>query len=181
MPDKIGARIRTLRKKKGISLNQLAQEANIAPSFLSELERGKVNLSVKSLRAIATALNVPAFQLIQEDENGTIVRKDHRAIIQLPNSGQVYELLSPNTSTPLRLIRIILEPGFSTDEDSVRHTGHEVATVLHGQVTVVLEGQEHHLAEGDSIFFDSNLAHAFRNPGPDKTELIIANSLTRFL
>lgn len=181
MPDQIGSRIRTLRKKKGISLNQLAQEAKIAPSFLSELERGKVNLSVKSLRAIATALNVPSFQLIQENENGTIVRKDHKAIIQLPNSGQVYELLSPNTVTPVRMIRLILEPGASTDDDSVRHTGHEVATVIKGSVTVVIEGQENNLGEGDSIFFDSSQAHAYRNPGTDLVELIIANNLTRFL
>ncbi len=52
----LGKRVSELRKKKGMSQLRLAFEANVAKSYLSDLERGLRNPSVKVLVRIAHAL-----------------------------------------------------------------------------------------------------------------------------
>ncbi|GAB4264222.1 helix-turn-helix domain-containing protein [Thermincola ferriacetica] len=61
-----GKKIQALRKTKGFSLRQISQLANgqISPSYLSEIENGKVkNPSKKIARALAKALGVREFEL----------------------------------------------------------------------------------------------------------------------
>lgn len=62
----IGRRIVALRKKLGIAQEDLAGEAEIDRSFLSEIENGHKNLSVETLVKIAEALNVKASKLLED-------------------------------------------------------------------------------------------------------------------
>jgi transcriptional regulator with XRE-family HTH domain len=59
-----GDRIRKLRDEKGLTLSDLAQKSEISISYLSELERGTKQPSLKSLNKIATALNVPREEIV---------------------------------------------------------------------------------------------------------------------
>lgn len=56
MKEEIGARIREVREAKGWTQDDLAREARMSKSFLSEVETGKRNLSTESLLRVATAL-----------------------------------------------------------------------------------------------------------------------------
>jgi transcriptional regulator with XRE-family HTH domain len=60
----IGDKIRLLRKEKGLSLAELAQEAGISTSYLSEIERGAVHPSLFILKQLARAIGVPALVLM---------------------------------------------------------------------------------------------------------------------
>lgn len=55
----VGAKMRALREKKGISLRALARRVDVTPSLISQIETGKINPSVSSLYAIANALDAP--------------------------------------------------------------------------------------------------------------------------
>lgn len=50
---KLGKRIRELRIKAGFTQDYLAEQADISSKYLSEVERGKVNISLKLLEKIA--------------------------------------------------------------------------------------------------------------------------------
>ena len=63
--DKLAARIRELRKAQGLSQEKLAHEAGCHPTYVSMLERGKVNPSLKVLTRIADVLGVPVHQLVE--------------------------------------------------------------------------------------------------------------------
>ena len=54
----VGARMRALREQRKISLRALARMVEVTPSLISQIETGKINPSVSSLYAIATALDV---------------------------------------------------------------------------------------------------------------------------
>lgn len=60
----VGKVIRDLRKKKEISLRELAQTANISKSTLSNVENGNNNPSIETLEKIAKALGVQANELL---------------------------------------------------------------------------------------------------------------------
>ena len=56
---KFGERVRSLRKLANISIEELAFRADINKNYLSDVERGVRNLSLKSIEKIANGLNVP--------------------------------------------------------------------------------------------------------------------------
>lgn len=58
-----GARIRSLRQERGLSLNKLARLAEIEQGNLSRIERGIVNSGEEARTRIAAALNVPVGEI----------------------------------------------------------------------------------------------------------------------
>ena len=61
----LGRRIAFLRKEKGLSQIDLAADAMVAKSYLSELELGKRNASVLVLSRIAAALGTTLEELFK--------------------------------------------------------------------------------------------------------------------
>ncbi len=55
----VGARIRTVRKLRLLTLRQLAHKTVLSVSLLSQIEVGKGLASISSMRKIASALGVP--------------------------------------------------------------------------------------------------------------------------
>ena len=56
---KFGIRIRKLRKISKLSIEELAFRADINKNYLSDVERGTRNLSLKAIEKIAKGLIVP--------------------------------------------------------------------------------------------------------------------------
>ena len=63
--EKVGARIRTLRKEQHLSQEELAAKAHVDLTSISEIESGLRNPSLKTLHKIAQALRVPLHALFQ--------------------------------------------------------------------------------------------------------------------
>lgn len=62
--EKLGKKIRAIRRAKGISQEQLAFDSKTDYSYLNEIEAGKRNPSVKRIDAIARALKVSIKDLL---------------------------------------------------------------------------------------------------------------------
>lgn len=60
----LGERIRAHREEKGLTLKEIAQITGISYSYLCEIEKGLVLPSIRSLRKIASGLNVPLKDLM---------------------------------------------------------------------------------------------------------------------
>lgn len=60
----LGLKIRTIRKEKGLSQERLAEMANLHPTYISNIEQGKVNASIYSYYMIAKALDFPFPDLV---------------------------------------------------------------------------------------------------------------------
>lgn len=66
-PGLIGARLRTKRLARGISLRQFARDLEVSASFISQLETGKAQPSVATLFAICSALDITTDELFESD------------------------------------------------------------------------------------------------------------------
>lgn len=55
----IGNRIKELRSEMGLSQEKLALKADLDRTYLASVEKGKRNISIKSLEKIVVALDVP--------------------------------------------------------------------------------------------------------------------------
>ena len=63
----LGARVRNERERKGFSLRAFAKECHISPSFLSDVELGKADPSLETLRVICEQLGTPLAELLNEN------------------------------------------------------------------------------------------------------------------
>lgn len=78
--EKIGARIRSLRKSQGLSQEELAELTELHPTYIGEIERATVNASIISLQKIAKAFNLTLSEVInipskKEEEKALILEK----------------------------------------------------------------------------------------------------------
>src|SRR3954451_16074669 len=63
----LGARLKELRKHAGLSLRELARQAEVSPSLVSQIENGKARPSVATLYTCARLLNVSVDELFDAD------------------------------------------------------------------------------------------------------------------
>ena len=62
----IGENIRTVRKRKGLTLEVLSGLSGVSESFLGMVERGASSLSIETLIALCDALDVTAASILME-------------------------------------------------------------------------------------------------------------------
>src|ERR1039457_6323858 len=63
---RLGERVRTLRKQRGMTRKALAQHAKVSERYLAQLEAGLGNCSIVLLRRIARAIGLPVTQLVHD-------------------------------------------------------------------------------------------------------------------
>jgi transcriptional regulator with XRE-family HTH domain len=67
--DGLGGRLKELRQQAGLSLRELARQADVSPSLVSQIENGKSRPSVSTLYTFARLLSVPVDELFDAEEH----------------------------------------------------------------------------------------------------------------
>ncbi len=161
----LSSRIKNVRTLKKLSLRSLAEKCSVSSSMLSQIENGKVDPSLSTLRKIAIALEVPLFYLVLEEneKTGRLVRKSERHHIYFKESGLDYEIIHSDLSKKLGIMIGTLQPGGITSENPLAHEGEECVVVLDGTLRVETLLETIELEEGDSYYFDSSIPHRLIN------------------
>ena len=68
MLQRIGKHINKLRTDRGLSLRQMGTRANVSPTYLSEVERGKRSLSIDFLLRMAHCFDIPVTAFLSDEE-----------------------------------------------------------------------------------------------------------------
>jgi transcriptional regulator with XRE-family HTH domain len=172
----IGRKLRLRRSIKGFSLQEVAEKAEISTGLLSQIERGVAMPSIKSLRQICAALDMPVgwlFDVPEGEHDDVVVRSNSRRIMTLGPKGMTKELLSPDAVPGVQMIRIVIQPGGSSGAQPYNNvSGAKCGVVLAGTLGLEVEKQEHILAAGDSFAFAATRLHRFWCAGEQPVELI---------
>ena len=173
----IGPRIRALREGMGLSLRDLSARTQVSPPMLSQVERGETSPTLAVAEKIASGLDLTLSQLLRLDESGhvVIIRRGERRS-RRRGGHRTEELTAPLPGQRADVSLHELKPGAATggpDDPPLHEPGsRETAVVLDGAVTLVVDGERHALAEGDSVTFDADLPHHFENEGGEPVTLI---------
>jgi transcriptional regulator with XRE-family HTH domain len=170
----IGEQIRQLRLRKGLNLTEFARRTGISKSMISQIERGKTNPSVATVRLLAAALEVPVFTLFLQgnDSQGMLVKKDKRITIKVPDSDEVRQLITPDLHRNMVLLIACLPPHRSSSPSFTTHLGEECVLVLRGSITIHLPDENYALEAGDSFYFSPSQPHYSSNPGDTEAEFL---------
>ena len=164
----VGTEIKRLRKLRGRTLEQLATQAGVSAGLLSQVERGQGNPSFNTLVQVAHALGIPVARLmVGEQISSPVVRRSERRRLNLGAKDDLVlmELLTARLDSALEAIRIVAEPGYSTEDTPFAHDGEEFGIVLEGTHAVNVGGAHYVLQAGDSISYSSTIPHWYENPG----------------
>ena len=190
LPKALGARLREIRDKKGITGRALAQFLGISPSLISQIERGRVVPSVGTLYGITSHLGVGIDDLfrdaneyrpdgavkvgtIKADMIGPVQDGRNRKTIRLAE-GITWERLTPQPDSETEFYYVVYEVGAeSCPKDSlIRHGGKEYGYLIQGRLGLKIGFEEFELKPGDSISFDPQIPHRQWTIGKKRAEAI---------
>ena len=168
----LGARVRALRRERGLTLKGLGKKAGLSHPFLSQVERGLARPSVGSVERIAAALDVPVARLWSPSRVGEaveIVRQgdtssDEQGLRELggvPGAPVMREWSARSRRWP--------------DEYDVQD-GEIAIYVARGALEVDLDGTVYALAEGDAMHFDGTTPHRLRRTGGTNTRAVLVTA-----
>jgi len=187
-----GDNIRNVRKRLALTLADLSERTGLAVSTLSKLEKGSVSLSYDKLMLLSKGLGVDMAELLVDAPGGgsratppggggrrVVQRAGEGQDVQTRSYGQTYlatELLNK------RFTPLLAEPRARTMEefkaefgDFIRHPGEEFAYVIEGEVEFHSELYAPvRLRVGDSIYFDSEMGHAYLKASDGPCRLVAA-------
>ncbi len=169
----LGEIVNKYRKLRGLSVRGLASAAGVSSSFVSQIENGRTNASISSLRKLAVALGVTPAELLDGSNGHTrgILRAEDRP--RLPLSGADKYVLSMPPMRNLEVYAGRFEPGGSTgDEAYVHGNAQEIIVVTAGTIVVQLADKDYVLHRNDSIEFLTSVPHLVRNDSDAEAEIL---------
>ncbi len=167
----IGEKIRDLRKKAGLVLQDLSDRTGLSKPLLSQIEREVVSPPIATLLKISKALNVNIgffFQDGDPEEKVVLVRRDESKVIDSryfgrEESGYYYEALAYKKSKKYMEPFLVEFKRKKAEKLSYfSHEGEEFIYLLEGTLEFRTESQQYVLYLGDSLYFESSIPHAYR-------------------
>ncbi len=182
-PQVIGDHIRRLRLKRHVSVRAFAAQTGFSPSFMSQLENGRVSPSLGSMQKISDALGVTLgefFAAAGSDEEALIVRPADRRRLDSTWTDARLEAMSPMGQTRrLEPVLAIFGPGGKSGKHLHAHSHEEFAFVVKGRVTLAFGDEESDLGPGDAVTLPAQSPHRWENRGPETVEILMVASRAR--
>lgn len=165
-PLNLGARVRELRKARGLTLEQAAVQAGLARSTLSKIENGQMSPTYDALKKLAQGLAISVPQLFTPAPRTQV---NGRLAVTRTGQGEAHatatyehELLagSLRAKQMLPYRTTIRARDMAEFGGWVRHDGEEFLYVLTGIVRLYTEFYEPvDLRRGDSAYYDASMGH----------------------
>lgn len=182
----IGNFIRTQRKLRKWTLEELSARCGLSLSFLSQVERGVTSLSILSLNSICEALEIPLSGLTDfsnsksnssvRSDTSEVVRMDEGPCIQVSEGSIKYQFLSGDF--PGRLFEILIgEIPPNYHYPPAAHDGEEFGYVLEGVLNLSIGDEVYSLGPSDSYHFLSTTPHGYRTEVETRARVLWVQSL----
>ncbi|HEY2217520.1 MAG TPA: helix-turn-helix domain-containing protein [Solirubrobacteraceae bacterium] len=166
----IARNLRRWRTTREMTLSALAEQAGVAKSTVSLIERGQGNPSIDTVWALAAALGVPFTSLFHDEpppDDVSVVREDDGSVIAIEDAGLedglvVRHMLTRTGGALIEIYTLVL------DEGAVRHAEAHVAglfehiTIAAGSVEISTDSFKEVLNQGDLISFRADRPHTYR-------------------
>lgn len=179
----LASRVKTARKERGYTLDELAKRAELGKGMLSKVENFRVTPSLPTIIKIAAALEIPLEKLFEGLDRKTetnVVKKGESKEVDRDSehsSIRYFDLAHTRPNRKMDPMELHIPPGGGRAQP-MSHEGEEFLTVLEGSISLLINDDEHLMSEGDSIYFDAESPHCVQNPS-DKEARIICVFLER--
>jgi transcriptional regulator with XRE-family HTH domain len=179
----VGDKLRALRLKKKIGLVDLGKHTGLSPALLSKIENGKLFPTLPTLLRISMVYSVGLDHFFSTKETGPVLavvrKKERRRFPDTPGASDVnYHFESLDFPAKERRLDSYYAEFHAVPPEKVRrhnHVGVELLYVVAGELEVLVGNEAVRLDKGDAIYFDSSVAHGYRNVGKKTCAAVVVS------
>ncbi|MFG2886481.1 helix-turn-helix domain-containing protein [Streptomyces sp. NPDC048297] len=168
------------RAVRGFTLDVLAARSGVSRGMLIQIEQARTNPSIGTVVKIGDALGISVTTLL-DYEQGPKVRivPAERAVRLWHTDAGSYNRLLAGTEAPgpLEMWDWRLMPGDSSPAEPHPGGTVELVHVTAGELTLTVDGEDHHVPAGASASFEANVPHVYGNTGDVPMEMVMAVSV----
>lgn len=164
----IGPKVRDLRQRLGLSLQQLARRAEVSAAAIHKVERADMVPTVTTLLKLAGALerpvgyflggpadDTPVASFVRSDERPTLASTEHVALAGITGALDRFRVAGAVAT---------IEPGAESGTPTPA-PGEDLVLVLDGSLRFVVAGEHYTLRRGDTLHYPTDRRHQWSNPG----------------
>ena len=161
----LGCRIRELRKKRKVTLQELAEQTELTAGLLSKIENFRTIPSLPVLLEIAKALETDLSGLFEgivfsEKKNWILVRSnEQRPVEREPEHGLCYRMILETPLDAVNMQVMLVTEGTGREHRPVSTEADQLLYILSGRFHYRIGDDSIELAEGDLLFFDGSIPH----------------------
>lgn len=188
-----GSRIREMRKRRGLTLKEVAEATGYTIGHISQIERDLKSPSLVALRKIAACLNCSEVWLIMDDselsakssEEGKkskesyLMRKENRIPMKIPENDVSYSIFTPSKlpnaqEAQMTGLIVRLKPNTWVTEKMISHGNYdESLLLLKGELELRIDNSTYMIYEGDSFYIPKNCLHNYLNTSNEEATIIV--------
>ncbi len=188
-----GSRIREMRKRRGLTLKEVAEATGYTIGHISQIERDLKSPSLVALRKIAACLNCSEVWLIMDDselsakssEEGKkskesyLMRKENRIPMKIPEIDVSYSIFTPSKlpnaqEAQMTGLIVRLKPNTWVTEQMISHGNYdESLLLLKGELELRIDNSTYMIYEGDSFYIPKNCLHNYLNTSNEEATIIV--------
>ena len=160
----IGHRIKQLRTKNGLTLEELASRTELTKGFLSQLERNLTSPSIQTLEDIAEALGTTMSRFFADQEDEKIVFTAEDTFVDKQEGKTIHWIVPNAQKNDMEPIILELESGH-TSKIIEPHEGEEMGYILQGRVHLKSGNDKKGVIvkKGETFYIKGNEAHCLEN------------------
>ena len=169
----IGKRIKALRIKNGLTLEELASRCELTKGFLSQLERNLTSPSITTLEDIVEVLGVSLETFFSEEKKQQMVFKVNDYFVDEQDEKTIIWLVPNAQKNAMEPILLKLGIGGSSHEVKP-HEGEEWGYVLEGKITLadLTNGINYSIKKGETFYMRGDFRHCLKNAGKKEAKLL---------
>ena len=173
----VGKKLKAIRLKSDMTIQELAAQSNVSSNMISRVERGLTIPSVEILMKLAAVFDKSINYFVEE------VSTTHEVVYSSPGQRDttVYddemnmhtESYTSGLRDPQFMSFLCTVPrGGTSGQKNMHHPGDELIVLIEGKIRVTIAGEVYLLSAGDSLSFKSHLPHRWDNVGEDDAKVI---------
>lgn len=174
----VGKRIKSVRKKKGLTLQELSEKSGISATAISAIERDVSSPTVSTLAAVARALGESLSALLGEFDAGYVLTRSgaRKRLASEIRNVDFESLASGAAGQRFHPMLCTLSGGARSGDDFINHRGDDFFYVIRGALVVETGGEPLSLGEGDALYCPANLPYRWKNGSEGETRLLIVSA-----
>ena len=183
--NRIGAKVKLVRESRKLSIDDVSERTNLSVSSIKSIEDGELIPGLTPLIKIARVLGVRlgTFMDDQQDLGPVLVRKNDKKDAEnvtrfserdnaKSSDLDFYSLAQNKADRHMDPFIIDVFPPSGEDVKLSTHEGEEFIYVLNGNIEVIYGKDKYELSEGDSIYYDSIVAHHLHSTGEKPAKIL---------
>ncbi|MEF9920928.1 MAG: XRE family transcriptional regulator [Erysipelotrichaceae bacterium] len=167
----IGYKLKQLRIKNALTLEELASRCELTKGFLSQVERNLTSPSVSTLNDILEALGISLALFFQEAKEERVVFTEDDFFVDEQDDCTIHWIVPNAQKNEMEPILLELnENGISQTIDP--HEGEEFGYVIQGKIILVNGEDEHPLKKGETFYISGRSSHYLKNTTKQKAQVL---------